>query len=189
MVDIIAYDFSLLVNQVGFSYLRLEEYPASHFKLDLNRDAQKNYVVVRCDCKDKYLPKVFKWLKANNIDYDSVAPKGVEVPNRHEDDIVAIDMDGTTTKGVCWEEKDCEKAKLTRFSKKIKSFYDKSFVVIWTARKDKLIPATLKHLRENNIPFHAISTEKMVATLYIDDKTYNPYAKKAKRVAQKILMQ
>src|SRR6056297_1792974 len=111
MTDIIAYDFNLLVDEIGFSYLTLEECKPSSFKLNLNKDARKNYVVVRCDCKDKYLPKVFKWLKANGIDYDSVAPKGIEVPNRHESDVVAIDMDGTTTKGVCWEEKDCEEAK------------------------------------------------------------------------------
>ena len=80
-------------------------------------------------------------------------------------------MDGTLCNEVCYTVKEIQKATP---NKKMVEFCDKhfreDFVVIYTARVDELIPATLEWLRRNNVRYHAISNLKIPASVYFDDK-------------------
>lgn len=55
-------------------------------------------------------------------------------------------------------------------AKEVEKYYHNAFVIIYTARKDELIPATLEWLRRNNVRWHAFSNIKIPASLYVDDK-------------------
>ena len=92
--------------------------------------------------------------------------------------IIAVDMDGTLSKQICWTPEQCLNAEpnmtIVNMVKKIER---SNFVIIHTARRDELIPATLQWLRKHNIRFQAISNNKMAADVYIDDKCYNPFGK------------
>ncbi len=88
--------------------------------------------------------------------------------------VVNLDCDGTLTESICWTPKECLKAKfIERLRPVIEELYNTHFLVIYTARRDHLIPATLEWLRRNNIPYHAISNKKIPGN-YIDDKAVNP---------------
>ena len=85
--------------------------------------------------------------------------------------VIAIDMDGVLSKEVCWTPKECLNA--TPNPKTIKWIEDNTegaFIIIYTARRDFLIPSTLKWLRKHQVFFHAISNNKIPADVYIDDK-------------------
>lgn len=88
--------------------------------------------------------------------------------------VINLDCDGTLTKSICWTPKECLKAKfIERLRPSLEALYKHHFLVIYTARRDYLIPATLEWLRRNNIPYHAISNKKIPGN-YIDDKSYRP---------------
>ena len=91
-----------------------------------------------------------------------------------EHQIIAVDMDGNLCREVCWTETECELAtpNLTMI-KTVNELSKKHHIVIYTARKDKLIPATLVWLRKNEVHFDAISNKKMPANVYIDDRAIN----------------
>ncbi len=85
--------------------------------------------------------------------------------------IIAVDMDGTLCKEVCWTVEDCNNA--TPNDQMINTINELSkihHIVVYTARKDSLIPATLQWLRRFEVKFNAISNTKMAADVYIDDK-------------------
>lgn len=83
--------------------------------------------------------------------------------------VINFDCDGTLTKKVCWTEKDCKNAEVNKKSRsKIRELYKNHFIVIYTARRDHLLPATLEWLRRNSIPFHAISNNKIPGWI-VDD--------------------
>ena len=85
--------------------------------------------------------------------------------------VIAVDMDGTLTTDTCFTPKECETAKPNQ--KIINWVARKSrgnFIIIYTARRDDLIPDTLRWLRRHNVRFDAISNNKMVADIYIDDR-------------------
>ena len=88
--------------------------------------------------------------------------------------IVAVDMDGTLCNEVCWDKAACLKAtpnlKMIAFINKLSLT---KHIVVYTARKDELIPNTLEWLRRNEVKFNAISNTKMAADVYIDDKSIN----------------
>ena len=89
--------------------------------------------------------------------------------------IIAIDCDGVLTKDVCWTVEDCEKAQPNvGIIKWVNKMQRGNFIVVFTARRDELIPATIQWLRRHNVRFDAISNNKMAADCYIDDKSYNP---------------
>ncbi len=195
LTKILAYDLKELIGRDKILFNDLNRYdPEPSVFESIRANGRRNYIVIKCNCDYLQLTNVFEWLRIKNVDYDSIAPvsytgprSSIAIPKEQEKDVVAIDMDGTITDGVCWEVSECEKAKLTLFSEEVKDFFEKSFVVIWTARKNILIPATLKNLDKHGIPFHAVSTEKMSADLYIDDKTINPVIFKAEKIASNIL--
>jgi len=88
--------------------------------------------------------------------------------------VIAIDLDGTLCKGDSYTPKECMNAE-PRWDKiaLVNELSKKEFVVVLTARKDELIPASLKWLRSHNVNFHAFSNNKMPADWYIDDKATN----------------
>jgi len=57
---------------------------------------------------------------------------------------------------------------------KINKLYFTNFIVLWTARRDKLIPVTIQWARKNGVCFHAISNHKCACDLMIDDKAVRP---------------
>ncbi len=92
--------------------------------------------------------------------------------------LIAVDLDGCLVKSVCWTPEECLKAKP---NKKIIELVNRieagNFIIIYTARRDHLIPASLQWLRKNGVKFHAISNNKMAADVYIDDCAVNPIKK------------
>lgn len=88
-----------------------------------------------------------------------------------ESNVIAVDLDGTMCE-TCWTPRQCLTAepidgaiaKVNEMSKQC------NFIIIYTARPDKLIPATLKWLRKHNVKYDAICNNKMVADVYIDEK-------------------
>lgn len=88
--------------------------------------------------------------------------------------IIAIDMDGVICKEVCWDEEECRNATPNnRMIEIVNELSKTKHIVVYTARKDNLIPATLKWLRRHEVKFDAISNNKMPADAYIDDKAIN----------------
>ena len=85
--------------------------------------------------------------------------------------IILVDIDGTLCKGEAFTPRQCLKAKpIKRMIDKINKLGAKNFIIIHTARRDNLIPATLEWLRRNNVLYQAISNHKTFADIYIDDK-------------------
>lgn len=88
---------------------------------------------------------------------------------------VKCGLDGTLCVEECWTIEQCLAATLRpEMAEKILALYQKNFVVIYTARRDENIPATLEWLRRNNIRYHAITNLKAAADVYIDDKAIRP---------------
>jgi uncharacterized HAD superfamily protein len=89
--------------------------------------------------------------------------------------VILVDLDGTLCTGICWTAKDCGKAIPRQdIIDRVNRLYRENFIVIFTARRDHLIPATLKWLRMNNVQFHAFSNFKCTGDCYIDDKAVKP---------------
>lgn len=89
--------------------------------------------------------------------------------------VLCIDMDGTLAKGVAWKPSDIARMKVDRkVAVWVEKKYQSNYIIIHTARRDNLIPETLKWLRVNNIRYHAISNLKSPADLYLDDKAKHP---------------
>ena len=86
--------------------------------------------------------------------------------------VILIDMDGTLTYEVCYTEEECLCATPRKdVIARVNEIAKKYFVVIWTARVDNLIPATLRWLRINEVRFQAISNNKTPTDVgYVDDK-------------------
>jgi len=112
-----------------------------------------------------------------NSDKNSYLLKTRETDNRISNGvkILAVDVDGTLAQlPECYTEEECLNAKPNITVVNHVNNYDRSwFVVAYTARVDKLLPATVQWLRKHNIRFDAISNNKMVATRYLDDKFYS----------------
>lgn len=86
-------------------------------------------------------------------------------------DIVCIDMDKTLCNEVCFTPQECLDATPQEWViETVAEAYKTGFIVIYTARVDELIPATLEWLRRNNVRYHAISNLKIPAAIYLDDK-------------------
>jgi len=86
--------------------------------------------------------------------------------------ILAIDLDGTLCKEDCWTEEEALNAtpNKERIEYANKLAHNGYFVIIYTARLDELIPATLEWLRRNNVRYDAICNQKMACDIYVDDK-------------------
>jgi hypothetical protein len=85
--------------------------------------------------------------------------------------VICVDLDGTLCYGESWTPENVMIAEPKQeIIDKINILYEKNFIVIYTARRDDLIPATLEWLRRNNVRYHAFSNQKIGADQYIDDK-------------------
>jgi len=84
-------------------------------------------------------------------------------------------MDGTLCQGECFNEEAVLKAKpVQEMIDWVNEISKTNFVVIYTARRDFLLPATLRWLRVNSVSFQAISNNKTPCDLLIDDRAINP---------------
>jgi DNA invertase Pin-like site-specific DNA recombinase len=91
--------------------------------------------------------------------------------------VIAVDCDGTLSRGVCWTVKEVKEAKpRVGIIRQVNRLYLTNFIVIYTARRDHLLVETLKWLRKNGVSFHAISNNKIPAACYLDDKALRPRA-------------
>jgi len=86
--------------------------------------------------------------------------------------VILVDFDGVLSTGECWTPEGCLKAEpIQENIDKVNKLHKENFIVIWTARRDHLIPASLKWLRQHGVEFDAISNKKPAASYYIDDKS------------------
>jgi uncharacterized HAD superfamily protein len=94
---------------------------------------------------------------------------------QHKPEVIAVDVDGTLTMGVAWTPEECLIATPNiKFINWVNEKSKENFIVIWTSRRDHLIPATMQWLRKNGVMFHAISNLKMPADCYLEDKAKRP---------------
>ena len=85
--------------------------------------------------------------------------------------VIAVDLDGLLCEGTAWTEEDVRNAKpREEVIRKVNELYKLNFIVIYTARRDHLLPSTLEWLRRNNVMFQAISNNKIGAEIYADDR-------------------
>ena len=88
--------------------------------------------------------------------------------------IYAIDIDRTLCLETCYTPEECLNATPNmKMVKKIKEIGLREHIVIYTARQDHLIPATLKWLRKHDIYHFGICNDKRPYTVYVDDKAMN----------------
>ena len=83
-------------------------------------------------------------------------------------------MDGTLCKEVCWTVKDVLGATPNKkVIDWVNARYEEADIMIYTARRDFLISATLTWLHDNGVKFHTISNHKVPADIYLDDHALN----------------
>ncbi len=86
--------------------------------------------------------------------------------------VIAVDVDDYLCKEVCWTIEDCLAATPnTDTIRKVNKLFDYNLIIIYTARRDILIPATIQWLRENQVRYHAISNYKLPADFYLERNT------------------
>lgn len=94
---------------------------------------------------------------------------------KYKGKVILVDLDNTLCIGEAWTIKDCiSMLPNTPVKNKVNKLYQTNFIVVYTARRDNLIPATLQWLRQNNVMYHAISNHKCSADIYVDDKSIKP---------------
>ena len=86
--------------------------------------------------------------------------------------VIMIDCDNTLTKETCWTHEECLNAEPRQdVLNKVNSLVN-VWIIVYTARADELIPATIKWLRKHNVKYHAISNIKIPADVgYVDDRS------------------
>lgn len=91
--------------------------------------------------------------------------------------VILVDVDGTLCEEVCYTPETCRTA-TPRLDviERVNQLYERNFIVIYTARRDHLIPATLEWLRGAGVHFHSISNFKIPCELLVDDKAMTPEA-------------
>lgn len=86
-------------------------------------------------------------------------------------EIFCIDLDGTLTQDSCWTPEQVLHARpVQAMVDKVNELAQFHFIVIYTARRDALIEATLAWLRKIGLRYHAISNLKIPTSYYVDDK-------------------
>ena len=90
--------------------------------------------------------------------------------------IIHVDMDKTLTMETCWTIEECYNVKPNiQMVKAVNTIAQRDVVIIYTARQNHLIPATIDWLNKYNVRYDAISNIKRPTCLYIDDKSFNPF--------------
>ena len=86
--------------------------------------------------------------------------------------VVGVDLDGLLCSGDSFTPEDCLKAKPNEYNiGLVNKLQMTNFVVVYTARRDELIPKTLEWLRRNNVRYQAISNIKTPFDYYWDDRS------------------
>lgn len=89
---------------------------------------------------------------------------------------ICFDIDGTLCNEICFTKEEVLKATVNKkMAKLAEYYYQNGILVIHTARRDELIPATFEWLRRNNIRWHFFTNLKVPAALYVDDKARGLY--------------
>jgi len=89
--------------------------------------------------------------------------------------IYLIDVDGTLTKETCYTPRECLNATpVQSVIDKVNKAFLKGFVIIYTARRNPLLPNTIEWLERNGVNYHAISNRKIPGDEYWDNKAVNP---------------
>lgn len=91
--------------------------------------------------------------------------------------IYAIDMDHTLCKEVCYKSSQCSKATpIESRIKRVNRKFEEDFVIIYTARRRHLVPATLEWLERHHVRFHAFQygVMKMPFDKYVDADAVHP---------------
>ncbi|MDE2098564.1 MAG: hypothetical protein KGL39_15020 [Patescibacteria group bacterium] len=85
--------------------------------------------------------------------------------------LITVDFDGVVVREtVCRSLKHAREATPNnKIIKKVNDLFKHAFIVIYTARQDRFIPATLEWLRVHNVRYHAFSNLKIPADYYVDD--------------------
>ena len=88
--------------------------------------------------------------------------------------IIGIDVDETLCKEVCWTIEQVRTATpQTKVIKKVNALYEDNFIIIYTARRDSLMSATLVWLRDHGVRFHAVSNHKIPLNVMLDTTLRN----------------
>lgn len=83
--------------------------------------------------------------------------------------IIAVDIDATLTKNVCWTSEECLNATPNmEVIHYVNELFVSQFVIIYTGRGITLAEATLKWLTKHNVRYHAIKFEKMPYSHILD---------------------
>lgn len=84
--------------------------------------------------------------------------------------IIGVDFDETLCEEVCFTPEEARKATPRKeFIEKINKLNESNFIVIYTARRDFLIPESLEWLRKNGVKHHAFSNNKIPLDILIDN--------------------
>ena len=82
-----------------------------------------------------------------------------------------MDLDQTLCYQTCFTPEECLAVKPIQIMiDKVNELAIRDYIIIYTARRDELIPATLKWLRKNDVHYHGISNNK-VPGFYVDDRS------------------
>ena len=83
--------------------------------------------------------------------------------------LIGVDIDETLCKEVCWTPADVRKATpVKKTIKKVNALYEDNFIVIYTARRDRLMSDTYTWLKDNGVRFHAVSNVKIPLDILLD---------------------
>ena len=83
---------------------------------------------------------------------------------------IGVDFDNTLTNEICYTPEEVLSATPKQdIIDKVNALHSQNFIVIYTARRDYLLPASLEWLKRHGVRFHAISNNKIPLDLYIDD--------------------
>lgn len=91
-----------------------------------------------------------------------------------EEESIAVDVDGTLCTGECFTKEQCLNAKpRLDMIKKVNELGRNKHIIIWTARKSKLLGATEVWLIKHGVVYHAVDNRKNPWGVYIDDRAIN----------------
>jgi len=88
--------------------------------------------------------------------------------------VIHCDLDGTLCVGEAFTEQECLDAKpRLDVIKKINDMFHKKYIIIWTARRNDLIGASITWLNRHGVLYNAIDNKKGATDIYLDDKCLN----------------
>jgi len=91
-----------------------------------------------------------------------------------DEECIAVDVDGTLCTGESFTKQECLDAKpRMEMIDKINELGRDKHIIIWTARKNKLLGATEVWLIRHGVTYHAVDNKKNPWGVYIDDRAIN----------------